>query len=185
MDARQLSLFSGLMLSLAMHGLVLLAPLPPFEGKPQDSIHGALRATIRSGSTQTAGVMSTRAERSIKNLTPPRNQRLLEQTSAATILSRRDPLYYTPDQVELTAEIQQLPELPFFTNEEKQQGRVRLRIFVNESGAADRVEIEEMTPSTAYGDAIAATFMGNRYKAATLNSKRVKSWLQIEISYGE
>lgn len=160
-------------------------PLEFKESKQQESIRKVLSATIRAGSAQTAGEKHLHTEAATKYKKLPKDHKPYAQNLASIVLNRRDSHYYAPDQVERTAEVQQLPDLPVLPQDAKQQGHLQLKILINESGLADRIEIEEITPPSAYGEEIAATYMGAKYQAATINSKPVKSWLRIDISYGE
>lgn len=186
MNTSQTPLFWGLSLSLSIHGLLLLTPLVPAKSEHQNPAQKILNATIvERSSVQESRQEAIKSTQPTKRKYPSEKNRSPEHEPTAPSPRHSETVYYTPDQVTQTAEIVQQPEFPAAQLEGVQRGEIRLKILINEFGVADRVEVEAMTPRSVYGEEVASRFMDAQYKAATINSKHVKSWLIIEISYGE
>lgn len=186
MNTSQTALFRGLFFSLSIHGLLLLTPLMPRQSEHQNQAKEVLFATIAQQiPTKKRGSELIKSAQSIKKERPSPKNRLPEREPPPFTPSHPESVYYAPDQVTQTAEIVQHPELPAPRLEGSQRGEIRLKVLINEFGVADLVEVEAMTSPSGYGEEVASKYRNTRYQAATISSKRVKSWLIVEIRYGE
>jgi protein TonB len=63
------------------------------------------------------------------------------------------------------------------------EGRVLLRIYINERGLTDRVAVVRAEPAGIFDESAIAAFGGARYSPGTLEGMAVKSQILLEVDY--
>jgi TonB family protein len=62
-------------------------------------------------------------------------------------------------------------------------GRVVARVLIDETGKADRVEIEKSEPAGLFDEAVVTAFRKARYRPGSKNGIRVKSQMRVEVTF--
>lgn len=93
--------------------------------------------------------------------------------------------YFLPDEVDVRATPVKLepliyPEEAFLR---KIGGRVRMRVFINESGEIDSVDVVAADPPNVFEDAALTAILATHFAPAIKEGKRVKSQKLIEVNF--
>lgn len=92
------------------------------------------------------------------------------------------PAYFAPTELDRRASVSAAPDLPLPT-EEVPPGHVRLRLFLNERGSVDRVEVEESTLPAGFTDQLRGEYARLKFTPAQRQGLPVPSWLRFEVVY--
>jgi hypothetical protein len=91
--------------------------------------------------------------------------------------------YSPPDSVEEMASVIVVPDLPLPSEPNNSDGHMRIKVFVNENGLADYVELLESNFSDDYAAKLVELFQLARFNPGVSGGKAIKSWRIIEIDY--
>ena len=107
----------------------------------------------------------------------------LQQEVAPPEETVEDVPYSPPDSVEEMASVIVVPDLPLPSEPNNSAGRMRIKVFVNENGLADYVELLESNFSDDYAAKLVELFQLARFNPGVSGGKAIKSWRIIEIDY--
>lgn len=128
----------------------------------------------------------------------PQGQRLREPQQAFTrnysrqtdVISRSGraeqidtSLYAPPENIDDVASVIEAPELPLPPDREIASGLLRIRVFVNEEGNVDQIELTESNLQENYSSRLIQAFKESKFSPGILHGKPIKSWRMIEINY--
>lgn len=74
---------------------------------------------------------------------------------------------------------------PRFPEGAPQTGRLKMRIYINDGGAVDAIDILESEPAGAFEAAAAEAFATARFRPGHLDGKPVNSQLALEVLFGQ
>jgi hypothetical protein len=94
-----------------------------------------------------------------------------------------DETYLAPENVEKMAYVVDVEELPLPENTNMPGGMAYLKVQINESGSADKIDILTSTLPEAYVQTLVGSFYQARFSPALLAGAPVKSWRIIEIRF--
>lgn len=94
-----------------------------------------------------------------------------------------DETYLAPENVEKMAYVIDVEELPLPENTNMRGGMAYLKVQINESGSADKIDILTSTLPEAYVQTLVGSFYQARFSPASLAGAPVKSWRIIEIRF--
>lgn len=102
---------------------------------------------------------------------------------AASIGQIDTSLYADPENIDDAASVIEAPELPLPPGREVFTGMLRIKIFVNEEGAVDQIDLMETSLQEDYATQLIETFKESKFIPGMLHGKPVKSWRVVEIDY--
>jgi TonB family protein len=76
------------------------------------------------------------------------------------------------------------PVEPRFPDGAPGTGRVKMRLYIGESGRVDAIDIVEAEPAGAFEAAAAEAFAAARFRPGYRNGRSVKSQLSLEVLFG-
>lgn len=91
--------------------------------------------------------------------------------------------YVSPDSIEQMASVIELPDLPLPSDSLSPEGFMRIKVFVNEHGFADNVELLESNFAEDYASMLVGLFKSAKFSPGVLGGKTIKSWRIVEIDY--
>jgi hypothetical protein len=91
--------------------------------------------------------------------------------------------YASPDSIEQMASVIAPPDLPLPADPDSPAGFMRIKVFVNEDGLADSVELLESNFAEDYASKLAGLFKLAKFNPGVSGGKAVKSWRIVEIDY--
>lgn len=94
-----------------------------------------------------------------------------------------EPPYASPDSIEQMASVIDPPDLPLPSDALGTDGFMRIKVFVNEEGLADNVELLESNFAQDYATTLIGLFQSARFSPGVSNGKAIKSWRIVEIDY--
>ena len=74
---------------------------------------------------------------------------------------------------------------PRFPNGAPDTGRLKLRLYINEAGAVDTIDIIEAEPAGVFEEAAAQAFAAARFRPGHKDGSPVKSQIALEVRFGE
>jgi hypothetical protein len=116
-------------------------------------------------------------DRATEKLVAPQLDTTLPEATADT-----DP-YAPPDSIEQMASVISPPDLPLPTDPNSPFGFMRIKVFVNEDGLADSVELLESNFAQDYASTLVERFKLARFNPGVSGGKAIKSWRIVEIDY--
>jgi protein TonB len=94
------------------------------------------------------------------------------------------PYYYRA--AELTERPQPLARVqPRFPEGAPDTGRLKMRLYINETGVVDAIDITEAEPEGVFEGAAAEAFAAARFRPGHKNGSPVKSQIALEVRFGE
>jgi hypothetical protein len=106
-----------------------------------------------------------------------KSPQLIANTEPSTSLMN----YASPDDVDLAAQAESIPELPLPSDSATPIGNLRLRIYINENGLIDNIETELSTLTPSYTELLINTFRQGIFQPARKDNQTIRSWQVIEI----
>ncbi|AXS79414.1 hypothetical protein HYN24_04865 [Dechloromonas sp. HYN0024] len=94
-----------------------------------------------------------------------------------------DETYLAPEHVEKLAYVIDVEELPLPATTNIPGGAVYLKVLINESGRADKVDVLTSTLPEPYAATLVSAFSQARFSPALVAGLPVKSWRIIEIRF--
>lgn len=91
--------------------------------------------------------------------------------------------YASPDSIEKMASIIDPPALPLPSDSFSLEGFMRIKVFVNEEGFADNVELLESNFAEDYASTLVVLFKSAKFSPGLSGGKAIKSWRIVEIDY--
>lgn len=116
---------------------------------------------------------------------PPSEQRArAPHAAAAPGAPLPAPYYYRASELtERPAPLEQVE--PRFPVGAPDSGRLKLRLYINERGLVDAVEITEAEPAGAFEEAATEAFGAARFRPGYKDARPVKSQIALEVRFGE
>ncbi|TXT30918.1 MAG: hypothetical protein FD131_1405 [Rhodocyclaceae bacterium] len=93
--------------------------------------------------------------------------------------------YLAPNDVEKMAFVVDVEELPLPKNELTPGGALYLKVLINESGTADKIDILTSTLPEEYAATLVGSFYQAKFSPAQMAGLPVKSWRVIEIRFDQ
>lgn len=91
--------------------------------------------------------------------------------------------YAPPDSIEQMASIIDPPDLPLPSESFNAAGFMRIKIYVNEEGLADNIELLESNFADDYVSTVVRLFKLAKFSPGVSGGKAIKSWRIVEIDY--
>lgn len=91
--------------------------------------------------------------------------------------------YASPDSIEQMASVIEPPDLPLPSESFSPEGFMRIKVFVNEEGFADNVELLESNFAEDYASTLVGLFKLAKFSPGLSGGKAIKSWRIVEIDY--
>ena len=91
--------------------------------------------------------------------------------------------YIAPEDVEKMAFVVDVEELPLPKNELTPGGALYLKVLINETGSADKIDILTSTLPEDYAATLIGSFYQAKFSPAQMAGLPVKSWRIIEIRF--
>ncbi|PKO49100.1 MAG: hypothetical protein CVU31_02175 [Betaproteobacteria bacterium HGW-Betaproteobacteria-4] len=92
--------------------------------------------------------------------------------------------YSSPGSIEQMASVMDLADLPPPpVNSFNHEGFMRIKVFVNEEGLADYVELLESNFAEDYATTLVELFKSAKFRPGVSGGKAIKSWRIVEIDY--
>ena len=102
---------------------------------------------------------------------------------AGVPLPQPEPYYYRAS--ELTERPAPLARVqPRFPDGAPESGRLKLRLYINETGTVDAIDITEAEPEGVFEQAAADAFAAARFRPGHKDGSPVKSQVLLEVSFG-
>jgi TonB family protein len=102
---------------------------------------------------------------------------------AGVPLPQPEPYYYRAS--ELTERPAPLARVqPRFPDGAPESGRLKLRLYINETGTVDAIDITEAEPEGVFEQAAAEAFAAARFRPGHKDGSPVKSQILLEVSFG-
>jgi len=94
-----------------------------------------------------------------------------------------EPYYYrTSELTERPAPLARVQ--PRFPEGAPESGRLKLRLYINENGTVDSIDITEAEPEGVFEQAAAEAFAAARFRPGHKDGNPVKSQIALEVSFG-
>ena len=94
-----------------------------------------------------------------------------------------DVAYFAPEDVENMADVVDINELPLPENAKTPGGALCLKVLINESGSADKIDIMASTLPHEYAETLIDSFYRAKFSPALIAGLPVRSWRIIEIRF--
>ena len=94
-----------------------------------------------------------------------------------------DDRYFAPEEVENMAHVVNVEELPLPENSQTPGGAVYLKVMINESGSADKIDIVTSTLPEEYAKTLVSSFYQAKFSPALIAGQPARSWRIIEIRF--
>lgn len=91
--------------------------------------------------------------------------------------------YASPDSIEQMASIIDPLDLPLPPDSFSVEGFMRIKVFVNEEGFADNVELLESNFAEDYASTLVVLFKSAKFSPGLSGGRAIKSWRIVEIDY--
>jgi hypothetical protein len=91
--------------------------------------------------------------------------------------------YASPDSIEQMASVIAPPDLPLPSDTFNSEGFMRIKVFINEEGFADKVELLESNFAEEYASTLVGLFKSAKFSPGISSGKAIKSWRIVEIDY--
>jgi len=102
---------------------------------------------------------------------------------AGVPLPQPEPYYYRA--TELTERPAPLARVqPRFPDGAPETGRLKMRLYINENGTVDAIDIMEAEPQGVFEQAAAEAFAAARFRPGHKDGSPVKSQIALEVSFG-
>jgi TonB family protein len=103
--------------------------------------------------------------------------------AAGVPLPQVPPYYYRAS--ELTERPAPLARVqPRFPDGAPETGRLKMRLYINETGTVDAIDITEAEPEGVFEQAAAEAFAAARFRPGHKDGNPVKSQISLEVSFG-
>jgi TonB family protein len=115
---------------------------------------------------------------------PARPERGSHEAAAAGVpLPQPEPYYYrTSELTERPAPLARVQ--PRFPDGAPESGRLKMRLYINETGTVDAIDITEAEPEGVFEQAAAEAFAAARFRPGHKDGNPVKSQISLEVSFG-
>lgn len=178
------SLTFSLLMSLVVHAIVAgnLAPHTDDGGANPGGGHStpSLLASLVLAKPQPAPKFASPISKSFDNAAdrPDEPSFVVPREETA-----KESPYVSPDSIEQMASVIELPDLPLPSDSLSPEGFMRIKVFVNEHGFADNVELLESNFAEEYASMLVGLFKSAKFSPGVLGGKTIKSWRIVEIDY--
>jgi protein TonB len=106
-----------------------------------------------------------------------------EAAAAGVPLPQPEPYYYrTSELTERPAPLARVQ--PRFPDGAPESGRLKMRLYINETGTVDAIDITEAEPEGVFEQAAAEAFAAARFRPGHKDGNPVKSQISLEVSFG-
>ena len=106
-----------------------------------------------------------------------------ESAAAGVPLPQAQPYYYRAS--ELTERPAPLARIqPRFPDGAPESGRLKMRLYINENGTVDAIDVTEAEPEGVFERAAAEAFAAARFRPGHKDGSPVKSQISLEVSFG-
>ena len=103
--------------------------------------------------------------------------------AAGVPLPQPEPYYYrTSELTERPAPLARVQ--PRFPDGAPETGRLKMRLYINENGTVDAIDITEAEPEGVFEQAAAEAFAAARFRPGHKDGNPVKSQISLEVSFG-
>lgn len=145
-----------------------------------------LSVVLPQGSVSTGEAFSTHAQ-STGSETRSFTRKYFQRTEAIPESDWPEPFdtspYADPENIDSTASVIEAPELPLPPSRDISSGLLRIKIFVNEYGMVDQIELIETSLQEDYSNRLIQAFKESKFSPGLLHGEPVKSWRMVEIDY--
>jgi len=171
---------AALAVSLAIHAALGAALATAARGWQPGSVPPALKPDALFATLRAARPLEAPPKRAPA---PPPVQRAAQAGSVSGSALPK-PYYYRPSELtERPAPLERIE--PQFPPGAPDTGRLKMRVYINEHGLVDAVDIIDAEPAGVFEEAAAQAFGAARFRPGHKDSNPVKSQISLEVRFGE